>query len=218
MTNAFKQLTGIGIVLISLLLFAPYTHAATLFLTTKSTQVEIGDKVEVDIIVSSEDAGFNAAQATLQFPNDILEVVSVDKSKSPFTFWLTEPTFSNEEGTVIFAGGNGIIFSGKGVEILKVFFKVKGAGTANLTLADGAVTAGDGSDGDSPVIDPIAPVLLGSDILSAVEGLTLSSSVPSPSQSSNRTLWFLFGGLALLLLSGFVLWAMPQLRSRLRRK
>lgn len=153
------------IFLVALFLLLPLfsVQAATLFLSTKSGNVTIGDKLEVDVKIDSEDIGFNAAQATIQFPKDILEVSILDRSSSVFNLWLQDPTFSNQDGNLGFIGGGTSGFSGKSLEILKIIFKVKGSGTANLVFNDGAVTASDGS---------------GTNILSAMKGIKIVSAPP----------------------------------------
>lgn len=135
-------------------------QAATLFLSTKSENVTIGDKFEVEVKINSEDIGFNAAQATIQFPKDILEVATLDSASSIFNIWLQDPVFSNQDGSINFIGGSTSGFAGKSLEILKIAFKVKGSGTANLVFTDGAVTASDGS---------------GTNILSAMKGIKIVS-------------------------------------------
>lgn len=153
------RIAGVSVTLFSFALFAPHSHAATLFLFVKPTTAAVGTEVRVDVKIESADQSFNATQATLTFPADILEVVRVDKTNSLFSFWLQEPTFSNEKGTVTFIGGSATGFTGKSLEALGVVFRVKGAGVANLALSDGAITASDGS---------------GTNILTAMEGIRLS--------------------------------------------
>lgn len=142
------------------LFFISVADAATLFLSTKAENVAIGDKAAVEVKIDSEDIGFNAAQATVQFPPDIFEVVEANKAGSVFNFWLEEPSFSNADGRVSFIGGSSSGFAGKSLKILEIVFMVKGSGTANLVFTDGAVTASDGS---------------GTNILSALQGIKIAS-------------------------------------------
>ncbi len=152
-------LSGIGIAALSLAL-PMMAHAATLDLSTSKETFVIGDTFTVDIKLRSADVGVNAAQATLSYPRDILQVTSLDRSTSVFSFWLQGPEYSNDTGKVSFIGGaqNGV--SGQDLEILRIAFKVKGAGAVRLVFSDGAVTASDGS---------------GTNVLSAMNGLELTS-------------------------------------------
>ncbi|MCK5021989.1 MAG: hypothetical protein KAR54_01950 [Candidatus Pacebacteria bacterium] len=122
-------------------------EAATFFLSPKTVDAKIGDFIDLEVRINSENQGFNAAQAIIQFPKDILEVKSVDTSPTDtiFNFWIDGPRFSNEEGKITFLGGttNGVV--GSSIQILKIVFVVKGIGEANIVVSDAAVTASDGS-------------------------------------------------------------------------
>ena len=85
---------------------ASISHAAILSLTADKTSVKIGDTFEVDIKIDTENVGINAAQATLQFPSNILSVTGINRANSVFSFWLQEPDYSNEKGQVTFIGGS----------------------------------------------------------------------------------------------------------------
>lgn len=120
-------------------------HAATLYLMPASSEIGVGEKMTIDVRIDSEGVSFNAAQATVRFPSDILEVSALDTSGSAFNFWLENPQFSNTDGTLSFTGGTPFGVSGGAVEILKIEFRAKGVGAGALSLTDSAVTAADGS-------------------------------------------------------------------------
>lgn len=137
-----------------------FSLAANLNLSTQKTQFVIGDTFSVDIKIDSQDAGINAAQATLQYPKDIVQVSGVDKAGSVFDFWLQDPSYDNGTGRVSFIGGSASGVSGKTLQVLKINFTITGSGTANLTFTDGAITASDGS---------------GTNVLSLMSGLVITS-------------------------------------------
>lgn len=127
-------------------LFAAGTaHAAVLYWVPTSGEAKISDTITADLKIDSEGTGINAAQATIRFPQELLEVVSVEKSDSAFSFWLEEPSFSNTDGTISFVGGTPYGISGASIKVLTATFTVKRAGTATLAAADAAVTASDGT-------------------------------------------------------------------------
>ena len=134
--------------------------AATLYLSSDKEDVGIGDTFEVIVKTDSEGVGLNAAQATLKFPKDLIEVTKVDTAASIFSFWLKEPSFSNQDGALDFIGGSNFGSSGKSLAILKVVFKAKGSGKVELVFSDGAITASDGS---------------GTNVLSVMRGLEITS-------------------------------------------
>lgn len=128
-----------------LLAFSSIAEAATLFLAPPSSEIAIGEKLTIDLKIDSEGISFNAAQAVLRFPKDMIEVVSLDKTDSAFSFWLEEPNFSNTDGIISFVGGTPYGTSGSSLQVLKIVFAVKGGGSGVITLSDAAITASDGS-------------------------------------------------------------------------
>jgi hypothetical protein len=119
--------------------------AASFNLLLANDVAAVGDKVGADIRIDSEGVGINAAQATLQFPKDILQVDSVSKDASLFSFWLQDPTIDNNAGSVSFIGGSISGFSGKSLQILHVVFIVKSVGSATVSFTDAAIAANDGN-------------------------------------------------------------------------
>lgn len=154
------------------LFFAFYTDAATISLLPQSRTFGIGQEFSVDIKINTEEASINAAEATIRFPVDILELTAIDKISSAFGFWPDEPKISNEEGTLKFTGGTAKGITGESLQILKMKFKAKGAGFADLTLHDGAVTASDGK---------------GTNVLSQLKGttITIGTEVVAPAKPSS---------------------------------
>ncbi len=154
--------------------FPSALFAGTFTLLADKTEFAIGDQFNVDIKIDSENVGINAAQATLVYPVSILEITGIDKTSSVFNFWLEEPAFNNTTGKVSFIGGSLSGLDGKTLQVVRVSFRVVGTGEANVSFADGAITASDGN---------------GTNVLSLMKGLTLSSIskkestlIPSPAK------------------------------------
>ena len=155
--------------------FVNTAHAASLFFVPGTGEFGVGSKITIDLKIDSEGVGLNAAQATLRFPKETLQVTSVDKTNSAFNFWLEEPTYSNDDGVISFVGGTPYGVSGASIQVLRVTFTSKGSGAAPITIVDSAITASDGS---------------GTNILSKTSGATLTVSptsvattvIPEPKQ------------------------------------
>lgn len=127
-------------------LFSTQTaSAASLFWVPTVGEYGISKEIAADLKVDSEGVGINAGQATIRFPKDILEVKSIDKSDSVFNFWLEEPSFSNADGAITFMGGTPYGVSGASIQVIRVTFLTKSAGTATVSFSDSAVTTSDGS-------------------------------------------------------------------------
>jgi gas vesicle protein len=124
---------------------------ASLFLFPGSGSFKIGDTFSVELKTDTGGIPINAAQTTIYFPPDKLEVLNISKESSVFTFWPEEPSFSNSSGKVSFSGGvphPG--FTGIG-NIITINFKTKNEGFSLLALGEGRVLADDGKGTDALV-------------------------------------------------------------------
>lgn len=144
-------------------------HAADLYLISSGQNLGIGAEFNVDVKINSPDDAVNASEATVNFPVSILELVGVNKDGSIFNFWVEEPAVSNENGTVRFVGGTTKGVAGASLQVVRLKFKTKGAGTASLNIADAAVTASDGK---------------GTNVLARADGLSIAVGTKSDSTVS----------------------------------
>ena len=136
------------------------TQAAELYVKPEKDAVSIGEKFTANIKIDSEGIGINAAQATLEYNKDILEIISTDKTGSIFEFWLREPEFSNDTGRLVFVGGSSKESKGESLQVVKINFQVKSAGSADITFTDAAITAYDNN---------------GTNVLSVLRGAQIAS-------------------------------------------
>ena len=119
-------------------------QAATLYLVPDAQNFGASQEFTVDIKTNTENVSINAAQATVQFPVNILTLLEIEKGGSIFNFWAEEPVISDEAGTLKFIGGATKGVSGSALQILRMKFKASGLGKAELTFSDAAVVAADG--------------------------------------------------------------------------
>lgn len=152
------------LLLLLLILAIPVSSQAATLTTSAPASVAVGNIITARIVTNTQGKTINAAGGTLQFPVDLLEVVSVSKGGSVFSLWVEEPKYSNTAGTVAFDGGiPNPGYTGSGT-ILTVTFHAKRAGTATLSLADAAVRANDG---------------YGTDILTSAGGTQITITTPT---------------------------------------
>lgn len=119
--------------------------SATLYLAPSSGTKVIGSSFSVAVKVNTGGDVINAAEGTINFDNNLLDVTGVSKSGSIFPYWTTEPTFSNSAGTISFGGGlPPPAYSGTAGHVCTITFKGKKAGAAQVRFASGAVLAHDG--------------------------------------------------------------------------
>jgi hypothetical protein len=124
---------------------ASKTEAASLYLSPASSSVSVGNIFSVKVLVNTSGKFINNSDATIQFPTDMIEVISVTKNSSIFSLWVEEPSFSNYTGKITFNGGvPNPGFNGSSGYISTITFKAKKQGTASIIFSDGAVRENDG--------------------------------------------------------------------------
>ncbi|TSC85116.1 MAG: Uncharacterized protein G01um101413_500 [Parcubacteria group bacterium Gr01-1014_13] len=118
--------------------------AATLYFVPRVGEYTVGKSFSVSVNVSTQESA-NAFQATVNFPQDKLQLVSLSKSGSIISLWVQEPSFSSANGTARFEG---VVpnpgYTGSNGKIITLNFKIKSAGEAHLSFSDGSVLANDG--------------------------------------------------------------------------
>ena len=134
------------IIFFLLVLFAlpiDYTKAADLSVSPSSATYQVGDRVVLKVITST-DQPLNAISATLKFPRSIFSVESISKSGSVLNFWVTEPSFSNQNGVIKFEGValNGFSF-GNGT-VITINLRANSEGSGEVYFESGTILANDG--------------------------------------------------------------------------
>src|SRR3989338_5643043 len=134
----YKWVLIIGAVLFT----ASNTLAATFSVVPASQTVAVGQEFNADLLIDSEGVSINAAQAVLNFPSSVLQAVAIDNASSVFNFWVEDPNIAN--GAISFIGGTSKDANDKALKVFRIKFKAVGAGTADITINEGVVTASDG--------------------------------------------------------------------------
>ena len=117
---------------------------AYLYLSPNSGTYGIDNTFSVAVKVNSGGMAANAAEGTLNFNNNELEVVKISKTGSIFSLWTNEPIFSNSIGNIVFGGGSPSVFNGTSGTIITITFRAKIAGSSNVTFSSGSILAADG--------------------------------------------------------------------------
>ncbi|MBI3046003.1 MAG: hypothetical protein HYY86_00450 [Candidatus Harrisonbacteria bacterium] len=108
-------------------------QAAELYIQLPSQPIYQNDVFPAEIRIRSFGEAINAVQADLNFPANLLEVVTFDKVGSILSLWPKEPSFSNVLGTISMAGGlPNPGFQGQNGLITKIYFRAKNIGEATL--------------------------------------------------------------------------------------
>lgn len=157
------------------------TRAASLLLSPVTSKVSVGNIVSVKVLVNTDGKIINNTDSVIQFPNDLLDVISISKSSSVFSLWVEEPKFSNYEGKVSFNGGvPNPGFIGQGGEIVSIVFKAKKQGNASIVFSDSAVRQNDGLGTDILTVRQPATIEINSSPQSEIPVIDVNpTSVPT---------------------------------------
>ncbi len=142
-----------------------FAQAANLQVLPEKTTFDVGEEFVVDLIIDTASDSINAAETRVNFPNNILEIISIEKNNSIFSFWVEEPTISNEEGYLSFIGGTPRGVTGDALNVFKVKFKTIGVGEANIYISEAVVTASDGKGTN------VLSKMIGANLLVGIESI-----------------------------------------------
>lgn len=170
------------IVIFSFLLTALpfFVEASSLNITPTGSTYEVGDSILLQVQVSGTSV-LNAVSGTVSIPTSNFSIESVSKNNSIINFWISDPSFSNSNGTVNFEGvavGSVPIKSGN---ILNIRLKAKKVGVGNIIFKSGQVLANDGQGTD------ITENLLGS-VLTVIEPKVKSKPIVKEEQVPVKTI------------------------------
>lgn len=83
--------------------------------------------------------GANAAEAVIKYDPKVIKVKSVDKSKSIFMLWTSEPKIDNAKGTLTFGGGTYAPYKDAAGLVFYVTFTPVSKGKANITYENASI-------------------------------------------------------------------------------
>lgn len=119
---------------------------AVLYVSPERGTYSIGQTFQIKIFADSGGALINAAEGDMSFDTSMLEVQSISTDGSILQSWSSEPAFSNEDGTVHFAGWTKNNFNGVNGLLITITFKALRNSAAIARLAAGAILAADGKE------------------------------------------------------------------------
>jgi len=120
-----------------------FAHAADLSVSPNSGSYTVGDRVTLKIVVSGN-TPINAVSSNISIPKNIFTIDSVTKDDSVLNFWVTEPSFSNTNGTVSFEGVSLGGYIGNSGNIVTLRLRAIGEGSGTITINSAQILANDG--------------------------------------------------------------------------
>jgi hypothetical protein len=119
---------------------------AVLYVSPEKGEYTMGQTFEVKVYADTGGTLINAAEGDLSFNVDALAVEKISEDNSILTSWSTPPQFSNDEGTIRFAGWTKNNYSGVDGLLITITFKALHNMVGNARLAAGAILAADGQE------------------------------------------------------------------------
>lgn len=124
--------------------------AAQIFFESKTTQIQIGGKIEVNLFVNTEQESINAFEGNIAFPADILDLKEIRDGNTVVNFWIDPVRNCVSNGvekpdSICFSGITpGGFNGGKGL-IFSAIFEAKQEGIAKFEINDARVLRNDGT-------------------------------------------------------------------------
>lgn len=142
------------------LILPQMVFAAQMFFDAKATQVQIGEKFEVNLFVNSEQESVNAFEGRIMFPRDISDLKEIRDGNSIVNFWIDPVRNAVSNGVekpdaIYFSGITPGGFNGEKGLIFSAIFEAKKEGAAKFEISDARVLRNDGTG--SAAILTIAP-------------------------------------------------------------
>lgn len=113
-------------------------NAATLSLSPSTGTFAVGSTFDVSIFMDTNGKSVNALSISLDFPPDMLQVVSPSLGQSVIGVWTSAPKFDNSNGKISLQGGIPGGITASNALISTVTFRVKSVGSAIVKFLDGS--------------------------------------------------------------------------------
>ena len=145
---AYASLSVFHVSLASLLAAATSTVSApaTVYFTPydDETTLEVGASEQIDLNINAR-TPINAVGMTISYPKDLLEIVSIDKSRSFLDLWTEDTVIKEGSGELHFSGGTTKAGGLAGTStVLTIAVRAKKEGSAEVTVEHPQVLAADG--------------------------------------------------------------------------
>lgn len=117
--------------------------AADISISPSSSTYNVGDRIRLKVVVSSN-TPVNAVSANIKVPTSVFSIESVTKESSILNFWVTEPSFSNTNGAVVFEGVSLGGHPGGNADIVTLNLRAIQPGNGTVSIGSAQILANDG--------------------------------------------------------------------------
>lgn len=155
--------------------------SATLFFTPyDDTALSVGGIADIDVNINAR-VPINAIGATIQYPEDTLEVVGFSKKRSFLDLWTEETVIKEDLGEIHFSGGTtaagGLVGTGT---VITISVKAKKPGDATLAFKELQVLARDGKGTELDTYTRVFEYTIGEPPQSAGSSAAADTAVSTP--------------------------------------
>ncbi|MDP3769985.1 MAG: cohesin domain-containing protein [bacterium] len=116
--------------------------AAQISFDAKTEQAHVGKKIEVTLLINTEQENINAFEGNVTFPNDLLNLKEIRYGNTIVNFWIEKP--KAQDNTIVFSGITPGGFNGKNGLIFSAIFEAKKKGIARFEVNDARMLRNDG--------------------------------------------------------------------------
>lgn len=123
--------------LVPLIVFATFfvikpVFATEFFATVANPNLEVGEFVQVDFYLDTENTEINALETTITYPSEILEVVDYTYGNSVINYWIEKPHLQNNGSELFFSGITPGGFNEESAYLMSLIFKAVDTGRAEI--------------------------------------------------------------------------------------
>ncbi len=125
-------------------------QAAELYFEPKAQEFGVGQDFQIDLMLDTQEKEINAMEASIVFPEELVEITDIKDGSSILTLWVEQPSLHEEKITFAgivpggFAGVVGPYEGAKPGKILSIALKTKNPGQGEVALEDVQVLLHDG--------------------------------------------------------------------------
>ena len=121
-------------------------NAGELALVSPVDVFSVGQRLQVDLVLTNEKESINALEGDMSFPAEFLELVEIKDGDSILNFWIKRPKIAlpSESGGLTFSGVIIGGYKGKSGKVFSMVFKTKKTGTGSIEIKNARAMLNDG--------------------------------------------------------------------------
>lgn len=128
-----KIITIKTIIILGLFLFVKPAHAAEFFATAVNHNLELGEFVQTNFFLNTQNEELNALEGYIIYPDGLLKIKEMTYGNSVINYWIEKP-HNVESGKIFFSGITPGGFNENSAPLLSVIFQTTNLGRAEISF------------------------------------------------------------------------------------